>query len=435
VSSARSASGSCALAVLLVAGLATALSVAPAHAATTDGPVLTVGWPPSLRQPDGTVVAELRNFDISRETRFSPTGDRIAYVRTDGETDEDFVVVQHHQGEVDEYGPVAGMVQDLDWSPDGSQLALLTSQGFDQEAIVRMPLDGGGPVTLAADSAAFDVQPSSGISWGVNGSIIFVGGEPEPGGFFQSVHASQLYTVPAAGGAASRFNVHLPDDGCTEEEVVCDYQFENPEWSPNGSSVVAEVERNPYEGSSTRYLSVVAAGVTHPSSATALRDPNLGFSSFQGPQYSPDGGTIWFQDDDGDTLYTATLSGGVRTRMPATFEWIADVQPCDDDVCLDWGQVVPKEPTAISLNVNAAQRIRVNGQVNPNRAGQAVTIVLKRQVQGVWRRVAAKRPTLSVRSRYVANFSRPSGLMCQVTARYPGDATYAPSSRRVDFYC
>ena len=53
----------------------------------------------------------------------------------------------------------------------------------------------------------------------------------------------------------------------------------------------------------------------------------------------------------------------------------------------------------------------------------------------MWRRVAAKRPTLSVRSRYVANFSRPSGLMCQVTARYPGDATYAPSSRRVEFYC
>ena len=56
--------------------------------------------------------------------------------------------------------------------------------------------------------------------------------------------------------------------------------------------------------------------------------------------------------------------------MPATFEWIADVQPCDDDVCLDWGQVVPKEPTTISLNVNAAQGIRVNGQVNPNRAGR-----------------------------------------------------------------
>lgn len=433
MSSARSAAGSRALAVLLVAGLATALSVVPAHAATTDGPVLTVGWPPSLRQPDGTVVAELRNFDISRETRFSPTGDRIAYVRTDGETDEDFVVVQHHQGEVDEYGPVTGMVEDLDWSPDGTQLALLTSQGFQQEAIVRMPLDGGGPVTLAADSAAFDVQPSSDISWSVNGSIIFVGGEPEPEGFFNAVHASQLYTVPAAGGAPSRFNVHLPEQ-CNEGQV-CYYRYEDPEWSPNGSSVVVEVERNPFEGSSTRYLSVVTAGVSHPASATALRDPDLGYSSFNGPQFSPDGSTIWFQDDDGDTLYTAMLSGGVRTRMPEAFEWIADVQPCDDGVCLDWGQVVTKDPTTISLNVNAAQGIRVNGQVNPNRAGQAVTIVLKRQVQGVWRRVAAKRPTLSVRSRYVANFSRPSGLMCQVTARYPGDATYAPSSRRVEFYC
>jgi hypothetical protein len=423
------------LVLVVLVALSGLVHPAPAYAETTNGPVLTTQWPTALRNLDGSVVAELRNWEISKQTRFSPTGDRIAYVRYDVETDESVVVVQHHEGDVDEYGPFTESVEQLDWSPDGSQLVLLMSAGFQADTLARLPLTATDPVPVVSDSAAFDVDRFSEVSWGTNGLIVFVGGEPEPGGFFQAVHAQQLYTVPATGGAPSRFNVHLPEDGCTEDEEACYYSFQHPEWSPNGSSVVVEVEKSPYEGNTTRYLSVVTSGVTHPSSRTALRAPHLGISYFNGPQWSPDGATILFQDDDGGGFYSATLTGGSRTRLPDSLDWMTDWQPCENGVCLPWGQAVDKVPTTISLNLASGAKIRVNGQVNPNKAGQKVTLTLKKQVKGVWKKVSATKPTLSAKSRYVVSFKRPSGQMCMVTARYPGDATHAPSSRQVQFFC
>lgn len=436
-----------ALALALVVGLVGVAIASPASAAGEEnGPILTLSWPPSLRNLDGTVVSSLDSalgFEVNRSTVFSPDGGRIAYVRTECATDpcDSYVVVRDHLGDVQEWGPLADSVESLTWSPDGTQLALLTTTAdfVLDSTIWRLPLTAANPVPVLSDSTSFEITGHGEISWGPTGSIVFVAGEPEPGGFFNAVHSDQLYTVPATGGMPTRLNVHKPESCSEPVGTVCQYSFDSPEWSPDGSQVVVEVTEDSYDtqGLGTRrFLGTISQGDEDPTFMTGLRNPELGYSSFQGPSFSPDGSTILFQDDDGTTLYSATYGAGVRTRLPASFRMLGDWQPCPSGVCAPWGTTTEKLPSTITLNMASLNgTLRTNGQVTPNKAGQGVTVTLKRQVKGKWRTVTSKSRALSAKSRYVIQFASPKVDLCQLVARYGGDTTHKPAAAKLTFYC
>ena len=80
-------------------------------------------------------------------------------------------------------------------------------------------------------------------------------------------------------------------------------------------------------------------------------------------------------------------------------------------------------------------RIKASGTVAPNKAGQTVSLTLKKLVGGTWRRVAIARPTLGAGSSYTASWKRPTAQMCSLTASYAGDASHLASSTKLEFYC
>lgn len=79
----------------------------------------------------------------------------------------------------------------------------------------------------------------------------------------------------------------------------------------------------------------------------------------------------------------------------------------------------------------------VRGRLTPAHPGKRMVITLSRRRNGVWVRVALKRPLLSGRadlngdgfldSRFSTSFRRPSPGRCRIVARFGGDADHGPS--------
>ncbi len=80
-----------------------------------------IGEPRQLTTPcEATPDAE----GIDALWAWSPVGDRLAYARVDGETDELFVI-DPSDGRLISLGTAEGNVTALGWSPDGTRIALL----------------------------------------------------------------------------------------------------------------------------------------------------------------------------------------------------------------------------------------------------------------------------------------------------------------------
>ncbi len=82
-------------------------------------------------------------------------------------------------------------------------------------------------------------------------------------------------------------------------------------------------------------------------------------------------------------------------------------------------------------------QIRVRGRLTPAHPGKKMVVTLSRRRNGVWVRVALKRPLLIGRtdlngdgfrdSRFSTRFARPSPGRCRIVARFRGDAGHGPS--------
>jgi hypothetical protein len=95
-----------------------------------------------------------------------------------------------------------------------------------------------------------------------------------------------------------------------------------------------------------------------------------------------------------------------------------------------------RAPTRITAFVSRkGTKIKVRGAVSPPRPGKRIVVTLYRKRAGVFGTIAAKRPKLSTMSAYAASFARPGRGTCKVTARYPGDAAYAPAAVSRTFRC
>jgi hypothetical protein len=183
-----------------------------------------------------------------------------------------------------------------------------------------------------------------------------------------------------------------------------------------------------------RYLGTIGSGQKQPSKVTDLKDNNWSF--YGEPQYSPDGSKILFTDTDATDGYPATVNpnGTGRVRLPDSLYFFGDWQPCPNGVCAPWGAT--KLPSKITLSVSSGNgRIKATGTVSPNKAGQQVTITLKKLVQGSWSKVATAKPTLASGGTYSASWKQPTVEMCSLTAKYAGDTTHLASSTKLQFYC
>jgi hypothetical protein len=95
-----------------------------------------------------------------------------------------------------------------------------------------------------------------------------------------------------------------------------------------------------------------------------------------------------------------------------------------------------KASSSISALVRkTASRVRVSGSVFPSHPGRTVTVTLYKKKNGLWAKLAVKRPTLSGASAYATAFARPSAGACRVRSVFPGDADHLASSRTVNFRC
>jgi Tol biopolymer transport system component len=168
-----------------------------------------------LVAPDGTPVRQFPgSFLDDSSLQLSPDGTTLAYMSAG------YVHTVRVDGMDDRTLTGAGNTNDGDaqnhvvWSPDGSQLAyassgniyVMNADGSDQHAITQSPGGLG------------DYYPV----WSIDGTIAFWRGTPtgEDGG----PGDSEIYTVPAVGGAVTRLT----------NNVVSNIE---PAWSPDGTRI------------------------------------------------------------------------------------------------------------------------------------------------------------------------------------------------------
>lgn len=97
---------------------------------------------------------------------------------------------------------------------------------------------------------------------------------------------------------------------------------------------------------------------------------------------------------------------------------------------------VSRTATSISLKVGkTASAVKASGSVFPRHSGDIVTVALFRKRNGVFVKLAVKRPVLSSTSTYATSFKRPRSGKCKVRATFGGDADHLASQKSVTFRC
>jgi Tol biopolymer transport system component len=177
--------------------------------------------------------------------RFSPDGTQIVYRTLEDERASSAVHVVDNAGQVRTVGVVPTQLRDFSWAPDGS--AVVAATGGTQ--LWRIPVTGEGvPTTL--NVGEFDGAGGyyfEDPTWSPDGTTIafslrYAYGESDT--VLNKVEG--IFTIPSAGGAATPWTIQNPDGRC--ETSTCHY-FSEPDWSPDGSLLVVNVnsyDRNPY---------------------------------------------------------------------------------------------------------------------------------------------------------------------------------------------
>jgi hypothetical protein len=319
-----------ALVALTVAPAAPSLAVAGADRARAqaraagDAPVLRPG---RLIYPDG------HRQDIAAQgeaMQFSADGTRIL-----GLDPANSLTIYSNDGSQRAVWTVPGGLIAATWSPDETRAAAVVGgPAGTPTRLYSVDLASGAATVLFENTPALWIDPGSGIDWAPSGArIAFTGTGHDPAtGQLVPGDLNQLYTVPAAGGAAARFTPAPASSGTTTT-------FRNPRWSPTGSlAALVRSEVGPQyigiveEGSSAAPAMVYQTG--GPGGSQAAADT--------GPFWSADGSRLAFgqlpsvpTEAKGVPTVVSAATGAVLGTYPGG-NGFTDWQPCPAGTCAPW---------------------------------------------------------------------------------------------------
>ena len=291
------------------------------HRAAEDAAVL---------RPGRLVYLDGHRQDIAAQgsaMEFSGDGTRIVGIDPAG-----MLTVYANDGSQRAVWAVPGTVAALTWSPDGTRAAALVAVPPGRSRLYSVDLATGAATVLFEDTAALWVDTNSSIDWDPTGArIAFTATGHDPAtGQLNPREFGQLYTVPATGGAATRFTPAPPPSGAYPT-------FRNPRWSPTGSLAAL------VGGAGPQYIGIVQEGS---GAAPALVHQTGGPG---GSQAAADTGPFWSADGSrlayGQLPSVPTEVKGVPTVIAATGgvlgtyaggNGFTDWQPCPGGTCASW---------------------------------------------------------------------------------------------------
>jgi len=236
--------------------------------------------------PHGLRVGPGMRFRVDRDVEacpmWSPDGQSIAFVEYGPAGAAPSLLLGQADGTVETIGPLGetGQVSHLDWSPDGTAIAV-THVGSSR--IWLVPVDGRSPRVLhdAGPRVAFARErEDEGARWSPDGSRIAVvahrlagesllvipvdGGEPpvELGGgsLVGWSPDGQRLAYTRAGGLANQLVVATPSGGDLRVIASITGSIRGLTWAPDGTQVAYVADGNPYPGLAGQVVAAPVSG-------------------------------------------------------------------------------------------------------------------------------------------------------------------------------
>lgn len=396
-------------------------------------------------------------FDNSA-ARLSPGGDKVAY--STNVNDQVILRVRSASGVEAEVARVTGeMIQQIAWSPDGKQIMFLVDREGDHSGDAGGELDNG-------EEAHHD-------DYGVLYKVASSGGKPTiVRSFYDSrgIHldwhptrdllavtwGSDIWTMNSSGGSVTQWtnecaydgpfgsNENESGDGCDlADDMTSRWYDDEIRWESSGDALAVGMVRFCDERSVCGDDKV---GIGRLKLGSKVADPVVlwtpGTSWANGiPVPSPDGRWYGYQDEKGTfrLVNSAGASGSASVK-----DRVLDWQACGAGGCPVFRS--GGKPTSITL-VNTLggactpkgctfDSLVTTGKVTPKLSKLPVDVTLHVFRGNKWSLAAKKRVKLTKSSTYKASFKVPKkAVKCRVTASFPGNATYAPSSITKTYRC
>ncbi len=237
--------------------------------------------------PDGTDPRQLTSGPaVEHGATWSRDGTKIAYWTSDGATAPDTLVIADADGShprtiaTHEPGWAAEFQgeRDLDWSPDGQQVAYSLCTLADpvcDERVFVAATDGSGTVAVG-DESLTAWRPR----WSPDGSLLAFAASRD--GVEQGV-----YLMAPDGTDVRRLSAVVDDD---------QYGFFSVSWSPDGTSIATRAQGS---------IWLMPAGAHDPADEVALVEADAVV-----PTWSPDGSQVAYVDLGSSRLRVVTAAGG-----------------------------------------------------------------------------------------------------------------------------
>ena len=264
--------------------------------------------------------------------RWSPSGNSIAFIATDGAGKEQIFVLSINGGEAKQITSAQAGVQQFAWSPDATTFAFVQEDELLNKKQIVKGYD------------AFEIK--------YNG--MYVNSKPNP---------SHIWLISTEGGEATR----LTAGSWTLPNVTSLATPPSLNWSPDGKQIAFQSNETPYPGELVYTIKTVNIATGKVNRITDKRIEDGAMHRERQPMISPDGKSIIYQFQlnnvgYGSDVYYKSLSGGIEKNLTAPIdrcffraEWSTDskavlVSANDLNTVSLWMQPLNGTAKKISLN-------------------------------------------------------------------------------------